>query len=357
MGVASLTANKRRLETPDVGDEEYVAAKVAKRAELIESSAVTSEVQDTIIGSDNTNSDFLATSILARTLLTSTGSAIQCSPLESLCSTLEALPAPSLLLDGTDDIRSTFLTTFKTTIHETTELEFNSLLCHERPLSSVTVLSPIDADASDWSPGGPGSSSSTTNSAARKQTKGSVLTCISSNVVGNGNSGSSNGDQVITEDETGKSYYNLGSADTTISVKKNSSSTTMTAQSPVPTLTVESGIVENGWSNNGCNNNSNTDFHDDGSSSSCESISSEDLFTSEEFDASEDEEEIRSYKQQRSTVLHLSLCKLNSFRTVRDFFVQGVRHNREKLILTEAILFTVLAAMCRAQSSQVSAHL
>lgn len=287
MGVASLSANKRRLENPDVGDEDYVAAKLAKKSqELSIESATSSEVQDTMIGSEN-NSDFLATSILARTLLTSTGSVSQCSPLESLCSTLEALPAPSLLLDGTDDIRSTFLSTFKsTTIHESTDLEFTSLLCHERPLSTVTVLSPIDE--ADWSrkPKGPPGGSS-----------------------GNG------GDQVITEDETGKSYFNLGSADTSISVKKSAVTSVATPSSAPPLLPPDSG---NSWTN-GCNNNNNNssvDFHDDGSSSSCESISSEDLFTSEEFDASEDEEEIRSYKQQRSTVLHLSLCKLNSFRTV-----------------------------------------
>jgi hypothetical protein len=104
---------------------------------------------------------------------------------------------------------------------------------------------------------------------------------------------------VITEEENGKSYFNLGSADATIVARKSPNSMT--------------------WMNGNCGTNSNLDIDDNASSSSCESLSSsEDLFNSgEEFDASDDdEEEFSSYKQQRSTVLHLSLCKLNKFRSV-----------------------------------------
>lgn len=111
--------------------------------------------------------------------------------------------------------------------------------------------------------------------------------------------------QVITEDENGKSYFNLGSADATIVARKTSG-----AQNPL-------------WMNGNCTNSSSLDMDDNASSSSCESLSSsEDLFNSgEEFDGSDDEEEeFSSYKQQRSTVLHLSLCKLNKFRSVR--FIQ-----------------------------------
>lgn len=82
------------------------------------------------------------------------------------------------------------------------------------------------------------------------------------------------------------------------------------------------------WINGNCAN-SNLDIDDNASSSSCESLSSsEDLFNSgEEFDASddEDEEEFSSYKQQRSTVLHLSLCKLNKFRSVSAKFIPAPR--------------------------------
>jgi hypothetical protein len=107
---------------------------------------------------------------------------------------------------------------------------------------------------------------------------------------------------VITKDENGKSYFNLGSADATIVARKSSNS-----QNSL-------------WMSNNCANSSNNvDMDDNASSSSCESLSSsEDLFNSgDEFDASDDEEEeFSSYKQQRSTVLHLSLCKLNKFRSV-----------------------------------------
>lgn len=115
----------------------------------------------------------------------------------------------------------------------------------------------------------------------------------------------SNGHQVITEEENGKSYFNLGSADASIVTRKSSSSSS------------------SHWLNGSCPNSS-MDIDDNASSSSCESLSSsDDLFNSgEEFDPSDDEEEeeFSSYKQQRSTVLHLSLCKLNKFRTVSWYF-------------------------------------
>lgn len=272
MGVAS-PSTKRRLEAPE-GDE-IISAKIAKRQ--------TPEVLSESDGQNENSSDFLTTSILARTLLTSSSTPTGCyapltcldpltllDPLESLKSSLEALPAPaaldSLIIDG-----PTFISPSKTTIHEPNELEFTSLMCHERPLATtITVLSPID----EWNP-----------------RKNSV----------NGLTGSSSLHQVITEDENGKSYFNLGSADATIVARKTS---------PVWT--------NNYTSNNNNNNNNNSDFDDNASSSSCESISSEDLFNSgEEFDGSDDDEdELSSYKQQRSTVLHLSLCKLNKFRSV-----------------------------------------
>jgi len=121
-------------------------------------------------------------------------------------------------------------------------------------------------------------------------------------------------EDVITEEENGKSYYNLGPADSSLLFKGRSNG------------------LSNGndpWSHhrsNGSSGNNDSDMNDDNasSSSSCDSISSEDLFNSgEEFDGSDDEDyedeedlEVHSYKQQRSTVLHLSLCKLNKFRTV-----------------------------------------
>jgi hypothetical protein len=118
-------------------------------------------------------------------------------------------------------------------------------------------------------------------------------------------------DQVITEDENGKSYFNLGPSEATVLAKKSSSNP---SNSP-PDQT---------WTANG----NNVDYLDEtSSSSSCESISSEDLFNScEEYDISEDEEEIRTYKQERSNVLHLSLCKLNMFRTVRKLKVKTNQH-------------------------------
>ncbi|XP_021944749.1 flocculation protein FLO11 [Folsomia candida] len=262
MGVASPSA-KRRLGTPN-GDLDVVSAKLAKFSKNHNNNnnefpSLAPAQEDSIA----VTTDFLTTSILARTLLTSSstihnGPELASDPLESLKSSLEALPVPC----NNGSLLTPFL---KATISDADNDEFTSLLCHESSLTPVAVvnggLRPTSSPGTDWR---------------------SVL---------------NDDHEVITEEENGKSYFNLGSADATI-VRKSSSS-------PM-------------WMNVNCSTSSNIDMDDNASSSSCESLSSsEDLFNSgEEFDASDDEEEeFSSYKQQRSTVLHLSLCKLNKFRS------------------------------------------
>jgi hypothetical protein len=284
MGVASMSS-KRRLENFD-GDLEYPSPiKIAKKTVFIE--------PDPLDSAEKFSSEFLTTSILARTLLTSSNSSLSLttsshhvlhssSPLESLKSSLEALPAPTFL-ESMEELHGSYLSssTKVTTIQDPADLEFNGLLCSERSLATVTVLSPIDENS--WN----------STSPSKMSSFGTMS------------------DQVITEDENGKSYFNLGPSEATVLAKKSSSNP---SNSP-PDQT---------WTANG----NNVDYLDEtSSSSSCESISSEDLFNScEEYDISEDEEEIRTYKQERSNVLHLSLCKLNMFRTVRKLKVKTNQH-------------------------------
>lgn len=156
MGVASPSA-KRRLGNPD-GDLDIVAAKLAKitknhnnnnNNEFHHPLPPSSTPEDSIA----VTTDFLTTSILARTLLTSSSGNNQVlqhqhlhhhigpDPLESLKSTLDALPPPN------QSLLSPFL---KTTISDSDNDEFTSLLCHEPSLTPVAVingLTPINSSA------------------------------------------------------------------------------------------------------------------------------------------------------------------------------------------------------------------
>lgn len=383
MGVASL-ATKRHLESPVDGDE-VLSAKIAKLMsqnnnsiannnnnsvglgdtssppsrspqESKSSNSSSSPSQITVqqdpsssvitpnscgSGSEN-SSELLTTSILARTLLTTSSSgsssilgvASQYSgvdPLESLKSSLEALPAPAILdtPSGVASCNNSKGSTKPTIVQgESTPtglVGFASLLGPERcsPLATAvtTVLSPIDEDPIEWT--NPAKATPVMNGVGVVDEDGhhrhGMNPSISSlaslvdhqlqqQLAGsgtlNGCGSSSPHHEVITEDENGKSYFNLGSAqDSTILARKSSASSS------------------GEWGGGSCGGgNSSADFDDAISSSSCDSISSEDLFNSgEEFDASDDdddEDELCTYKQQRSTVLHLSLCKLNKFRTV-----------------------------------------
>jgi hypothetical protein len=260
MGVASPSTKRRIGTSPD--DDDVVSAKIAKRVHFNNNNSEMLSLSLPLDGSEN-SSDFLTTSILARTLLTSSPMTMP-DPLESLKCSLEALPAPD-------------------------HLDFSITTSP----SIFTVLSPID---------------SSNNTSSQTSKCSSLLDLGSSNTL-------------ITEDENGKSYFNLGSSDsTTIVARKSSSSSNNHHQG--------GGLWSNCQNNNNggmSNGNSSQDFDDNASSSSCESISSEDLFNSgEEFDPSDDdddEDELSSYKQQRSTVLHLSLCKLNKFRSVRKLSI------------------------------------
>lgn len=301
MVVASLSS-KRRLESSGSKADYPTASKLAKKTFHIESDSHDSLLTN---GHEKCSSEFLTTSILARTLLTASNpslthcnNGISSSPLESLKSSLEALPAP-MFLESMEELHcsSSFLCSVPKTAtiksEDRGDLELNSLLCTERSLSTVTVLSPIDEDF-DHHP------SSVWNSGFLKMKNPSLPVNFN--------------DQLITEEENGKSYFNLGPSEATVLAKKSSSSTSSSSSNSPP---------DQSW----VSSKSNMDYLDESSSSSsCESISSEDLFNScEEYDdASEDEEEARTYKQERSAVLHLSLCKLNSFRTVSQYFKTNI---------------------------------
>ncbi|CAL8091658.1 unnamed protein product [Orchesella dallaii] len=344
MGVASL-ATKRHLESPIDGDE-VVSAKIAKlnannnnNNVLVETPIMLSSLENgesQIVQDSNTNhhhhhhhyhnntnensSELVTTSILARTLLTSSTSTAQYSsdPLESLKSSLEALPAPAIL--DTPASSPSYLSNLsgigsnKSTIGQGGDLVgFGSLLGPERPLATaVTVLSPIDEDPIEWN--NPAKATPVVNldqhhphhnhHSSTHHGMNPSISSLTSLVDHQLQQQLSTTHEVITEDENGKSYFNLGTPDSTILARRSSS---------------DAGSW-GGGSNGSCGGGSNNgnDFDDAISSSSCDSISSEDLFNSgEEFDASddEDEDELCTYKQQRSTVLHLSLCKLNKFRT------------------------------------------
>lgn len=251
MGVASL-ATKRHLES----GSDSPPSKLAK--------LTNNNVDASILLPSS--SELVTTSILARTLLTAS-SPVSCpDPLESLKSTLEALPAPAIL--------------------------------NSPPFKPIDPLDSLEIDPLEWN--NPAKATPVVNGIATDPPVHSMNPSISSLtslvdhqlLQGSGILGSSP-HEVITEDESGKSYFNLGATSDLTRVGSSSSSRAI-------------------------------EWHggDDEESSSCDSISSEDLFNSgEEFDASEDddeEDELCTYKQQRSTVLHLSLCKLNKFRTVRN---------------------------------------
>lgn len=369
MGVASL-ATKRHLESPIDGDE-VVSAKLAKlnnNTNSINQNLVVATV-DSIQSDDHhhhhhassqtilpqqeqqhhhhqlgdSSTELVTTSILARTLLTTSspggGGVVgpnsgilsgiihhnqysSQDPLESLKSSLEALPAPAILDHGPGYGTKTIGS--HTAAASDPLVSFASLLGPDRHLvSAATVLSPIDeVDPIEWN--NPAKATPVVNGVAAPvehlnhgmNPSISSLTTLVDHQLLNGSSHCHGGSgsphhEVITEDENGKSYFNLGAAqDSTILARKGSSSSSVASG--------DAGVWTGGASCQG--QNGNGDFDDAVSSSSCDSISSEDLFNSgEEFDASdddEDEDELCTYKQQRSTVLHLSLCKLNKFRTV-----------------------------------------
>lgn len=411
MGVASL-ATKRHLTPSPIEGDEVVSAKIAKLNNnnndnsinnntnlslggntevgivdgvVLGEHQITTQILQTSGGGGQENghvgsTELVTTSILARTLLTSGGGpppslASQCGgqsilqysschmngttthldPLESLKSSLEALPAPAIIdhspVGGSGGVYSKTITASN---NSDPLSSFASLLGpdhhhhrqqqhhHHHHHLANSVLSPIDpiieVDPLEWNnpakatPVSVGGVNDHLNSHHHQshhhhhhQGMHPSITSLTSLVDHQllSNSGPGSPHEVITEDENGKSYFNLGAAqDSTILARKSSTSSQGSlGGGGGPWGSSSCGGGGGGEQNGGCGGGN--DFDDAISSSSCDSISSEDLFNSgEEFDASDDdddddEDELCTYKQQRSTVLHLSLCKLNKFRTVR----------------------------------------
>lgn len=412
MGVASL-ATKRHLTPSPIEGDEVVSAKIAKLNNnnndnsINNNTSLTTEgIVDGVIlgehqiatqilqtngsssgghhGQENGHvgsTELVTTSILARTLLTSggggtggpsppapsslsasqgilqysschsNGTTTHLDPLESLKSSLEALPAPAIIdhspVGGSGGVYSSNKTISQASNNTDPLSSFASLLGpdhhhhhhrqhhhnHHHHLAN-SVLSPIDpiieVDPLEWNNpakatpvpvGGVNDHLTSSHHHHHHQGMHPSITSLTSLVDHQllSNSGPGSPHEVITEDENGKSYFNLGAAqDSTILARKSSTSSQGSlGGGPWGSSSCGGGDQQNG----GCNGGGN-DFDDAISSSSCDSISSEDLFNSgEEFDASDDdddddEDELCTYKQQRSTVLHLSLCKLNKFRTV-----------------------------------------
>lgn len=136
MGVAS-PSTKRRLGVPE-GEHAVVAAKLAKIAMNNNNELPMTPTAPTPEDSIAVTTDFLTTSILARTLLTSSvhGPEPAMDPLESLKSTLEALPAPN------ESLLTPFL---KSTIADAENDEFTALLCPEPSLTPVAVVNGLPA--------------------------------------------------------------------------------------------------------------------------------------------------------------------------------------------------------------------